>query len=175
MMAKSGAKTPSRTEVWKFVNLSGVTHPMHLVMFQVLDRQSCQELAGDCIPIGSPVPPPAHERGWKDTVQVGPDEIVRVIARFEIYEELFSYHCHILEHEDHEMMRQFRSVATAPHCADGIDNDGDGATDYPADPSCSGASEVPEPSFALGVAIGIVCLAGLRQRRARSPRPPSVS
>jgi hypothetical protein len=41
---------------------------------------------------------------------VGPNEIVRVIARFDDYEGLFPYHCHILEHEDHEMMREFRVV-----------------------------------------------------------------
>jgi spore coat protein A len=92
------------------VNRSGITHPMHmhLVMFQVLDRQAFEEIGGNVVPIGSPVPPPPHEAGWKDTVQVGPNEIVRVIARFERYTGRFSYHCHILEHEDHEMMRQFK-------------------------------------------------------------------
>jgi spore coat protein A len=100
------------TEIWKFVNRSGVTHPMHLhlVMFQVLDRQAFNVVDGQIVPIGSPVPPPAHEAGWKDTVQVGPNEIVRLIARFEDYAGKFPYHCHILEHEDHEMMRQFQSI-----------------------------------------------------------------
>jgi FtsP/CotA-like multicopper oxidase with cupredoxin domain len=100
------------TEVWGFANRSGITHPMHmhLVMFQVLDRQSFEEEGGLIVPIGSPVPPPAHEAGWKDTVQVGPNEIVRVIARFDDYTGLFAYHCHILEHEDHEMMREFQVV-----------------------------------------------------------------
>jgi spore coat protein A len=100
------------TEVWSFANRSGITHPMHmhLVMFQVLDRQDFDDVGGVIVPIGSPVPPPAHEAGWKDTVQVGPNEIVRVIARFDDYTGLFAYHCHILEHEDHEMMREFRVV-----------------------------------------------------------------
>jgi len=100
------------TEVWSFANRSGITHPMHmhLVMFQVLDRQAFDEVGGLIVPIGSPVPPPAHEAGWKDTVQVGPNEIVRVIARFDDYTGLFAYHCHILEHEDHEMMREFQVV-----------------------------------------------------------------
>jgi hypothetical protein len=60
------------------------------------------------VPTGPRVPPPANERGWKDTVQAPPGQITRVIARFEGYPGLFAYHCHILEHEDHEMMRQFR-------------------------------------------------------------------
>jgi spore coat protein A len=49
-----------------------------------------------------------HESGWKDTVMVPNDTITRVIARFEGYTGHYPYHCHILEHEDHQMMRQFR-------------------------------------------------------------------
>jgi spore coat protein A len=97
------------TEVWRFINRSGMTHPMHmhLVMFQVLDRQTFDDSGGTIVPTGPLVPPAAYEAGWKDTVQVAPGEMVRVIARFETYEGRYAYHCHILEHEDHEMMRQF--------------------------------------------------------------------
>jgi spore coat protein A len=104
------------TEVWRFINRSGNLHPMHmhLVFFQVLDRQPFELIDGDVVPIGDPIPPADNEAGWKDTVQVGPQEIVRVIARFEDYEGKFAYHCHILEHEDHEMMRQFQTVPAAP-------------------------------------------------------------
>jgi spore coat protein A len=100
------------TEVWSFINRSGVTHPMHLHHsdFQVLDRQAFAEVNGTVQPFGSPVPPPAHEAGWKDTVQVGPNEIVRVIIRFDDYQGEYPYHCHIVEHEDHEMMRAFQVV-----------------------------------------------------------------
>ncbi len=106
------------TEVWGFVNRSGVSHPMHmhLVMFQVLDRQAFEVVDGGVVPVGSPVPPPAHEAGWKDTVMVHPGEITRVVARFEDYTGRFAYHCHILEHEDHEMMRQFQAIS----CGNGI-------------------------------------------------------
>ncbi|MCP3978301.1 MAG: multicopper oxidase family protein [bacterium] len=93
------------TEIWRFNNPSTVTHPMHmhLVMFQVLDR----------VPLGggAAVPPDPTEVGWKDTALAPPGMSTRVIARFEDYEGLFAYHCHILEHEDHEMMRQFHAVA----------------------------------------------------------------
>lgn len=100
------------TEVWRFINRSGITHPMHmhLVMFQVLDRQSFDDVNGEIVPTGVPVAPPAWESGWKDTVQVAPGEMVRVIARFDDYPGLFAYHCHVLEHEDHEMMREFEVV-----------------------------------------------------------------
>jgi spore coat protein A len=106
------------TEVWSFINRSGMVHPMHmhLVFFQVLDREAFTEVAEQVVPSGVRVPPPAYESGWKDTVQVNPDEIVRVIARFEDYTGLFPYHCHILEHEDHEMMRQFQAV----DCGNGV-------------------------------------------------------
>ena len=103
------------TEIWRFVNRSGMTHPMHmhLVMFQVLDRQPFTITNGQVTPVGGPSPPPPNERGWKDTVAVFPFEIVRVIARFTTYPGLYAYHCHVLEHEDHEMMRQFQVVTAA--------------------------------------------------------------
>ncbi|MBI1950151.1 MAG: multicopper oxidase domain-containing protein [Acidobacteria bacterium] len=106
------------TEIWRFINDSGVSHPMHmhLVMFQVLDRDGFTNGAGGTIiPNGTPQAPPAEESGWKDTAMVGPNQILRVIARFEDYKGKYAYHCHILEHEDHEMMRQFQTI----QCGDG--------------------------------------------------------
>lgn len=98
------------TEVWSFVNRTGVVHPMHmhLVLFQVLDRQPFEFVGGEIVTIGERVPPDPEEAGWKDTVLAYPAEITRVIARFEDYPGFFPYHCHVLEHEDHEMMRQFQ-------------------------------------------------------------------
>jgi spore coat protein A len=100
------------TEIWRFVNESGVVHPMHmhLVAFQVLDRQPFVLQNGQIVTTGPPVPPDPSEAGWKDTAPVGPDEMLRVIARFEDYTGLYPYHCHVLEHEDNEMMRQFQVV-----------------------------------------------------------------
>ena len=121
-------------EIWRFINDSGVSHPMHmhLVMFQILDRQNFTKGQGGTItPVGDPLPPGDFEAGWKDTAMM-----VRVIARFEDYAGKFAYHCHILEHEDHEMMRQFQTIV--PGCTvtgddesicDGIDNDCDGLVD----------------------------------------------
>ena len=90
-------------------------HPMHihLVAFQVLSRS--------VLSTGAPLPLEPHEMtSWKDIVRVGADERVRVIARFEDYPGRFPYHCHILDHEDHEMMRQFQTVNDPANC----DNDG---------------------------------------------------
>jgi spore coat protein A len=102
------------TEIWRFINDSGVSHPMHmhLVFFQILNRDGFTRGAGgEIIPNGTPQSPPLEESGWKDTAMVGPNEILRVIARFEDYKGKYAYHCHILEHEDHEMMRQFETVS----------------------------------------------------------------
>ena len=98
------------TEIWAWINKSPVTHPMHmhLVAFQVLDRQPIDAVTG--LPVGPRVPPDPNEVGWKDTVQVPPSTITRVITRFQDYTGLFPFHCHILEHEDHEMMRQFEVI-----------------------------------------------------------------
>jgi len=99
------------TEIWRFINDSGVSHPMHmhLVAFQVLDREGFSTGPNnETVPDGNPQPPPAEERGWKDTAMVAPNQILRVIARFEDYEGTYPYHCHILEHEDNDMMRKFQ-------------------------------------------------------------------
>ena len=103
------------TEIWEFENPSSMMHPMHihLVAFQVLSRS--------VLSTGAPLPLEPHEMtSWKDIVRVGADERVRVIARFEDYPGRFPYHCHILDHEDHEMMRQFQTVNDPANC----DNDG---------------------------------------------------
>ena len=102
------------TEIWRFINRSGVVHPMHmhLVEFRVLDRQAFQVIGGTITPIGDRIPPDSSEAGWKDTAPANPDQILRVIARFEDYPGRYPYHCHVLEHEDHEMMRQFEVIAS---------------------------------------------------------------
>jgi spore coat protein A len=110
------------TEVWSFINRSGMMHPMHLhlVMFQVLDRQDFEVVGDQIVPVGKPLPPDPNEAGWKDTVRAEPGQITRLVTRFEDYTGLFPYHCHILEHEDHEMMRQFQAL---PACPWDVDHD----------------------------------------------------
>ena len=56
---------------------------------------------------------PANERGWKDSVIVGPHEIVRIIKRFEDFADPilpYMYHCHLLDHEDGGMMGQWTVI-----------------------------------------------------------------
>lgn len=102
------------TEVWEIYNTTADAHPihLHLVAFQVVNRQSYR---GDVDPLtgvisnlrlGNTKSPLMDERGWKDTVLMYPGEVTRIIAKFD-REGLYVWHCHIVSHEDHEMMRPY--------------------------------------------------------------------
>jgi spore coat protein A len=56
---------------------------------------------------GPPIPPDANEMGWKDTVRAVPTLVTRIIVKFEGYPGRYVWHCHVLEHEDNEMMRPY--------------------------------------------------------------------
>lgn len=99
------------TEIWCLTNITGFTHPIHihLIEFQVLDRQlfnlDLYNESGKIEFTGSVVPPEPNERGWKDTVAAPSAMITRVIVHFAPYTGRYVWHCHILEHEDYDMMR----------------------------------------------------------------------
>ena len=104
-------------EIWSLLNFTDDSHPIHLhhVRFQILDRRTFEPeyyyKGGRIEYIGKPVLPAANEAGWKDTVQAHPGMVTRIIARFEGYPGRYVWHCHILEHEDNEMMRPYEIVA----------------------------------------------------------------
>jgi FtsP/CotA-like multicopper oxidase with cupredoxin domain len=98
-------------EAWRFRNELGgmgmgmgmmmrMPHPMHIhsAQFRVVDRRG-------------PAFDGLWDVGWKDTVLVMPGQEVTVVMRFDDYPGLFLYHCHILEHEDQGMMRNFEIQA----------------------------------------------------------------
>lgn len=115
------------TEIWAMANTTGDVHPMHLhlVHFQVLNRQPFDVKAflatGKLRFMSQPIPPESNEfPAWKDTVKAYPGFVTRVIQRFDLPPgaqtrpgQRFRYvwHCHILEHEDNEMMRPYDVVA----------------------------------------------------------------
>ena len=71
--------------------------------------------------IGPPLPLDPSEMGWKDTVRANPGEVTRIIARFGPFTGIYPWHCHILEHEDHDMMRPYevsRKILTLTHDSD---------------------------------------------------------
>lgn len=93
------------TEVWEFVNDSPMAHPMHLhnVHFKVIERTGVEGSAPDRAGLSAGF----TDEGLKDVVLVLPGERVRVLMKFEDYTGLYLYHCHILEHEDLGMMRNY--------------------------------------------------------------------
>jgi FtsP/CotA-like multicopper oxidase with cupredoxin domain len=118
------------TEIWRIINLTEDAHPvhLHLVMFQVIDRipfdaEEYHEAQEEYIEsgkigtlpdptdftTGEAIEPNIWEMGWKDTVIANPGEITRIIATFDLA-GLYVWHCHILEHEDNEMMRPYRVI-----------------------------------------------------------------
>jgi bilirubin oxidase len=96
------------TEIWEIHGIDG-GHPIHIhmVQFEIIDRTPLGDIPGG----PTSTPPGPGETGTKDTVVVG-NEIVRVKALFDIGGK-FVWHCHILEHEDNEMMRPYE-VLGAP-------------------------------------------------------------
>ncbi|MFI6674793.1 multicopper oxidase family protein [Kribbella sp. NPDC050470] len=131
-------------EVWELANTTGDAHPIHLhfTQFQVLNRQRfavsqyteaaygvdpLEPGTGLYLPpsvtpylVGGAAPPPANERGWKDTVAAMPGEVTRILVPFGAnaaggaplaigasYTGEYVWHCHILEHEDNDMMQRY--------------------------------------------------------------------
>jgi spore coat protein A len=123
--------TPAANAVedWLLVNTTADTHPihLHLVTFEVIDRRPFDVAAYDpetqAITYTGPAAPGApNENGRKDTVQANPGEVTRIRARFELPDEgtivlpdgvdnpQYVWHCHILEHEENDMMRGFEVI-----------------------------------------------------------------
>ncbi|HYK89059.1 MAG TPA: multicopper oxidase domain-containing protein [Acidobacteriota bacterium] len=116
------------TEVWEIFNTTGDVHPMHfhLVNVQVINRQLF-DLADPTFSTftGDVIPPAPNELGWKETVPMYPGTVTRIIMKFDLSQAQiigangkviktpssprtggaeYVWHCHILEHEEHDMM-----------------------------------------------------------------------
>ena len=130
-MPPTETASQGETQIWNIYNRTGDTHPIHfhLVNVQIISRAPFDAATPDYNTIGTPRPPDANERGWKDTVRCNPGEVTQVIMKFEApappewismktsprtggYE--YVWHCHILEHEEHDMMRPLVIIADDP-------------------------------------------------------------
>jgi spore coat protein A, manganese oxidase len=116
---------PGSTEVWEIFNTTADVHPMHfhLVNVQLMNRQPFQvsslgNTKGGVNFTGPATPAEPNETGWKETVMMFPGTVTRIIMRFDLPTVPFTvppsprtggneyvWHCHILEHEEHDMMR----------------------------------------------------------------------
>jgi spore coat protein A, manganese oxidase len=110
------------TEVWQIANLTADSHPIHfhLVNAQMISRQAFQANNYNGTPNlqGAPIPPGLSEAGWKETFRMNPGEVTTVMMHFDLPSVPFTvppsprtggheyvWHCHILEHEEHYIMR----------------------------------------------------------------------
>jgi len=113
------------TEVWEVFNTTADTHPIHFhyVNVRVLSRQPFSWRGGLPNFTGAPLPAEPHEQGWKETVRMNPGECTTLLVdvpslkgiapagadlspkRQGISGHEYVWHCHILEHEEHDMMR----------------------------------------------------------------------
>lgn len=137
------------TEDWQLVNLTQGAHPihLHLIQFRLVSRQDflsrlyrtnwlalngpppfdhpTEVLPVEPYLLDGPINPPAHEDGWKDTIQAYPGQVTTIRVRFAPQDvkvskpgvNLFPFdpaakpgyvwHCHVIDHEDNEMMRPY--------------------------------------------------------------------
>jgi FtsP/CotA-like multicopper oxidase with cupredoxin domain len=102
-------------------NFTADAHPIHvhMIQFQIVDRQALEsdEVGLAVKPaqlVGDPRPPELWEQGYKDTVIAYPGEVTRIKGKFDI-PGFFVWHCHILEHEDNEMMRPYHVGRIPPN------------------------------------------------------------
>ncbi len=131
------------TEVWEFYNTTADAHPMHvhLGQYQVLGRYMISDTdtngdgvlidgynndLGELIDTRADLPGIqnlyAEDNGSQDTVWIGPGEVLRVVMKFDRPGD-YIWHCHILSHEDHDMMRPFKVLGIAGDFAGAISED----------------------------------------------------
>jgi spore coat protein A, manganese oxidase len=104
------------TEIWELYNFTADAHPIHIheLQFQVVNRQQlATDDDGITVPParlrGKPIRPELWERGFKDTVLAYPGQVTRVKAKFDLPGR-YVWHCHIVSHEDNEMMRPYEVI-----------------------------------------------------------------
>jgi FtsP/CotA-like multicopper oxidase with cupredoxin domain len=107
------------TEMWEMYNATVDAHPMHIheVLFQVVNRQAIfvdeANRTVQVVPGSTPTLPEPWENGFKDTVIAYPGQVTRVKMTFSQAGQ-YVWHCHIVEHEDNEMMRPYRIGPVQP-------------------------------------------------------------
>lgn len=113
-------------EIWNLINTTPVPHPIHvhLVQFKVLERRAFDVdkyvNEGELSYTDEPEAPREYERGPKDTVKADVGMVTKIAMHWKEHTGNYIWHCHFLEHEDHDMMRPIRVIAdshpvTPPH------------------------------------------------------------
>lgn len=112
-VAREEVVSAGGSQQWEVANVGGMmgtpmAHPLHIhgPQFRVLSRARADGALRSGVAEGR------VDAGWMDTVLVLPNEVVRLHLHFTRDPGLYLYHCHVLEHEDLGMMRNFRVVAS---------------------------------------------------------------
>ncbi|MGG2074583.1 multicopper oxidase [Lysinibacillus irui] len=98
-------------EIWNFINATPFIHPihLHLIQFKILERRPFDleryQNEGIVEFTGPPEEPRDYEQGWKDTVKADAGKVTKIIMHWKDHIGHYMWHCHFLEHEDHDMMR----------------------------------------------------------------------
>ena len=116
MWSEPTTETPKldSIEVWNLINTFPFPHPIHvhLVQFMILDRTpydvELYQETGEIKFTGPPEEPHPYEIGFKDTCSAEGGKVTRIAMQFKDFAGEFAWHCHVLEHEDHDMMRPLR-------------------------------------------------------------------
>ncbi|XP_023538288.1 multicopper oxidase LPR2-like isoform X2 [Cucurbita pepo subsp. pepo] len=128
------------TEIWYVINLTEDNHPLHihLGLLAALDQtelvrleefKDCMTRKNDAVKCkieqharGKRIKVSSHEKGWKNVYKMMPGYVTKILVRFSniqsnasypfdaTAEPGYVYHCHILDHEDNEMMRPLKLV-----------------------------------------------------------------
>jgi FtsP/CotA-like multicopper oxidase with cupredoxin domain len=126
------------TELWHVINLTPDNHPLHvhLGMMQAINItellgyqqfSDCMTQLNDAVKcnvtdhaVGKTLPVPEYEKTWKNVVKIEPGYMTSIMVAFKIVdtnqtypfdataEPGYVYHCHILDHEDNEMIRPLK-------------------------------------------------------------------
>lgn len=105
--AISEVVTLGKPEIWEIRNVTSVDHPIHL-------HEDAFQLVGRLSVTNQNIPLADYELGWEDTVNIPAGQTARFMVKYDKFTGTFVWHCHLLEHEDHEMMRPFQIVAPEP-------------------------------------------------------------
>ncbi len=97
-------------EVWNIINTFNLDHPihLHLIQFKLISRRAFDvnlyNQTGEISYISEPEDPKDYEKGFKDTITAESGKVTKFIVHFTGYPGDYVWHCHFLEHEDHDMM-----------------------------------------------------------------------
>ncbi|PPA69398.1 multicopper oxidase family protein [Jeotgalibacillus proteolyticus] len=105
-------------EIWNFINTTPIPHPIHIHLIQgkIIGRRPFdvdKYLNEGVLEMGPLELPRDYETGWKDVFKADVGYVTSVIMHWKDFVGNYIWHCHFLEHEDHDMMRPITVIKDA--------------------------------------------------------------